>query len=280
MNAKGFKLDATNGAQLEIGGAGNAYGKISVLGVYGTENGSWDCDRLYTRMVNLGTNGAYDLSYSGYIQKSAYAMTNRNDDTTGTYLNAYIQAYSDNILVIQGIQYANNNYAVDFGRLGDANRYLTIRNLQVKTYANFTVTSGYTKSKSEETDGYGERLLYCYEMASPIFGDMGEGVIGDDGTSYVFIDAIFSETIDLDQYQVFLQAYGDGKCYVQERKKTHFVVAGEPGLKFGWEIKARQVDVSERRLERYSEQAMGSDTVLEYGVPAAEYVEQLRNSRL
>lgn len=116
--------------------------------------------------------------------------------------------------------------------------------------ANFTVKSGYSKSKSVITDNYSERLLYCYEMPSPMFGDVGEGVIGDDGLCYVTIDPIFAETIDINQYQVFLQAYGDGKCFVKERKSSYFVVQGEPGLQFGWEIKGKQIDLPYSRLER------------------------------
>ena len=121
---------------------------------------------------------------------------------------------------------------------------------RVDCEANFTVKSGYTKSKTVETNDYSERLMYCYEMPSPMYGDVGEGVIGDDGSCYVTIDPIFAETIDLNQYQVFLQAYGDGKCFVKERKSSYFVVQGEPGLQFGWEIKGKQIDLPYSRLER------------------------------
>lgn len=121
---------------------------------------------------------------------------------------------------------------------------------RVDCEANFTVKSGYTKSKTVETNDYSERLMYCYEMPSPMYGDVGEGVIGEDGSCYVTIDPIFAETIDLNQYQVFLQAYGDGKCFVKERKSSYFVVQGEPGLQFGWEIKGKQIDLPYSRLER------------------------------
>lgn len=116
--------------------------------------------------------------------------------------------------------------------------------------ANFIVKSGYTKSKSVETNDYSERLMYCYEMPSPMYGDVGEGVIGEDGLCYVTIDPIFAETIELSQYQVFLQAYGDGKCFVKDRKSSYFVVQGEQGLQFGWEIKGKQIDLPYSRLER------------------------------
>ena len=90
--------------------------------------------------------------------------------------------------------------------------------------SNFQVQSGYTKSKKVDTADYSNRLLYCYETASPMYGDIGEGPIGEGGRCYIWLDPIFAETIKTDQYQVFLQAYGDGKAYVSERHPGYFVV--------------------------------------------------------
>ena len=109
--------------------------------------------------------------------------------------------------------------------------------------------SGGTKERVIDTDGYQDRSLYCYEMASPMFGDVGEGVIGDDGICYIMLDPIFSETIQTSQYQVFLQPYGDGRCWVSERNSSFFIVEGTPGMGFGWEMKAKQIDFSLLRLE-------------------------------
>lgn len=109
-----------------------------------------------------------------------------------------------------------------------------------------------TKSRVSATENYGERLLYCYEMPSPVFGDLGEGQIDDTGKCYVFLDEVFSETVDTDcVYQVFLQPYGEGKCYVTERTSTHFVVCGTENMKFGWEVKAIQKHYDTRRLEEH-----------------------------
>lgn len=112
-----------------------------------------------------------------------------------------------------------------------------------------SLTVSGTKSRATQTDHYDNRLLYCYETPTPLFGDVGEGVIAEDGNCYVWIDPILAETISTAQYQVFLQAYGDGKCYVSERKPGYFVVSGAPGLSFGWEIKAKQREFAQRRLE-------------------------------
>ena len=111
-----------------------------------------------------------------------------------------------------------------------------------------------TKSRKATTKDYGNRLLYSYETPSPLFGDIGEGAIDDTGKCYVFLDDIFAETVDTDcTYQVFLQPYGDGKCYVAERTSVYFVVAGTANLAFGWEIKCTQKNYDTIRLEEPAE---------------------------
>ena len=117
-------------------------------------------------------------------------------------------------------------------------------------YVYGTIGASGTKSRIVSTDDYGGRLLYCYETPSPLFGDVGEGTIAEDGKCYVQIDSIFAETVSLDQYQVFLQKYGDGDCWVSERNAAYFLVEGTAGLSFGWELKAKQRDFDQKRLER------------------------------
>lgn len=118
-----------------------------------------------------------------------------------------------------------------------------------RTTGNLKITG--TKNRVVRTKDYDDRLLYCYETPAPFFGDIGEGRLDDTGTCYVFIDDIFSETVDTDcQYQVFLQAYGKGSCYVSERNTSYFTVEGTPGLPFGWELKAVQKEYDTIRLEK------------------------------
>jgi hypothetical protein len=108
------------------------------------------------------------------------------------------------------------------------------------------------KNRIIETENYAERLQYCYETPTPMFGDVGEGAIDKTGKCYVWLDDVFAETIDTDvQYQVFLQAYGEGNVYVNERSPSYFVVCGTPGLAFGWEIKAVQRGYDTIRLESF-----------------------------
>lgn len=133
-------------------------------------------------------------------------------------------------------------------------------NLQIKKssteYTNITATglscTG-TKNRIVNTPDYNERLLYCYETPSPMFGDVGGARIDNTGKCLIFIDEKFSQTIDSEyQYDVFLTKYGAGDCYVSERTPSYFVVEGTKNLKFAWEIKSIQRDYENLRLEEYT----------------------------
>lgn len=114
---------------------------------------------------------------------------------------------------------------------------------------NFTVNG--TKNRRVETDNYSDRLLYCYETPTPLFGDIGEAVIDEDGFAYVDIDDIFSEAIaDKVEYQVFLQKEGEGDCWISEKNPRYFTIQGTPNLKVAWELKAKQKDYEMTRLEQ------------------------------
>lgn len=111
------------------------------------------------------------------------------------------------------------------------------------------VVSG-SKSRITETKNYGKRLLYCYEMTSPVFGDIGEGEINESGECVVLIDDIFSETVTARiEYQVFLQKEGMGDLWVDSKNESFFTVKGTPNLRFAWEVKVLQKDYEYNRLE-------------------------------
>lgn len=146
-----------------------------------------------------------------------------------------------------GRDYPYNQY-IYFADPEDAT-YPVQLTLPTRVSGDFSVTG--TKNRAVDTDNYSERLLYCYETPTPLFGDIGEAVIDSDGLCYVDIDDIFSETIaDRVEYQVFLQAEGEGTCYVAEKHPRYFVIKGTPSLKVAWELKAKQRDYEMTRLEQ------------------------------
>lgn len=106
-----------------------------------------------------------------------------------------------------------------------------------------------TKSRSVSTADYDEQLFYCYEMPTPFFGDIGESVISHDGTCMIDIDDIFQESANVGiKYYVFLQREGEGDCWIAEKEQNYFIVKGTPGLKFSFEIKARQAQYEHMRF--------------------------------
>ena len=127
------------------------------------------------------------------------------------------------------------------GWTSGAKHYLgrTQFNEEVKVVGNFSVTG--TKSVIAKTENYGNQLFYCYETPTPTLGDFGGGVIGKDGMAIISIDDIFQESTETAiEYYVFLQNEGEGQSWVSEKSDTYFVVKGTPGLRFAWELKAKQ----------------------------------------
>lgn len=111
-------------------------------------------------------------------------------------------------------------------------------------------TSG-TKNRIVDTENYGQRLQYCYEMPSPFFGDIGKAETDENGLCYVQIDDIFGETVlRNDKYNVFLQKEGCGDLWIEEKTADYFLVKGTPNLSFSWELKAKQADYTLERLEK------------------------------
>lgn len=121
--------------------------------------------------------------------------------------------------------------------------------LPIYTVADGDFTVYGTIGRSVQTEDYGLRSLYAYEMTAPYFGDMGEGSISEDGLCYVPMDPVFAQCVSPEGYQVFLQAYGEGEVHIESRSTDHFVVSGTPGLSFGWEIKAKQADTAKHGKE-------------------------------
>ena len=124
-------------------------------------------------------------------------------------------------------------------------------------------TSG-TKNRIVDTENYGQRLQYCYEMPSPFFGDIGEAETDENGLCYVQIDDIFGETVlRNDKYNVFLQKEGCGDLWIEEKTADYFLVKGTPNLSFSWELKAKQADYTLERLEK-SETPYEKEPELDY----------------
>jgi hypothetical protein len=309
-NNNGLVLNkgSISGPSITIGGSNNVNGVLNVLGSNGNTVGKWNNNYFEVDTSNL------NIDSSGNLQLSENRPSFEDDwwrriEVNPEYLNfymfrgptedEYIRAHIKILLLsvsFSGIQpyfevscgglffedqvssqriiegaysYTYSKYKFDISSRLDIRGY-------VRIYDNLTVDG--TKSRVVNTDQYSDRLLYCYETPSPLFGDVGEGVIGEDGYCYIMLDAIFAKTITTDQYQVFLQKYGDGDCWVQERKGAYFIVKGTPGLSFGWEIKAKQRDYDQRRLDRNDDEF--TVPTQKYGDDAAKHINDIQKERI
>lgn len=124
------------------------------------------------------------------------------------------------------------------------------------------------KNRIVKTENYNDRLMYCYESMIPMFSDIGEGTIDETGKCIVYLDDVFIEAVDTEcLYQVSLQAYGKGNCWLSKREPNYFVVEGTKDMTFGWEIKAVQrgyVNVRAEQLKREEQQINYASDTMDY----------------
>ena len=232
--------------------------------------GTWGYIRAITGYISHGTltpyrSGGYytDSGFMVYGQVGATSLPERWDSPSQMGDNWFsIQAYGDTngnpyvqILTggdLTGRWYGSQaNYPIEFYQKADFSKNVLVRG---------SLTVYGTKPRAVMTKDYDRRLLYCYETPTPLFGDIGEAVLDEEGFCYVDVDDIFSETIaDQVEYQVFLQKEGEGDCWIADKNPRYFVIQGTPGLKVAWELKAKQrdyeiyrFDLSESGLEEYA----------------------------
>ena len=276
FNSSGFKLSLENG---EV-----------ATGLYGIGNTEYSC---------LLVQNSYDRSV---ILPQLMRVESRSRET-GSYAGVYFEANNDDCVLDCSItdDWSEEIHAFRMwksdpdgnvpdgsitysGRRGvhdtkSGGVVMTVSDDGLHLSGSFYVDGGnINKYRVMSTEQYSKRLLSAYETPTPMFGDVGEATIGEDGRCYVWLDAIFAQMISTDQYQVFLQRYGDGDCYVTDRNPNYFVVAGSPGLQFGWEIKAKQRDFDQKRLEKYEKQFKVSPQT--YDIQAIKHIEELKEGRI
>lgn len=148
-------------------------------------------------------------------------------------VKSYTFSISENSTGCLSIRINGSNYYND---------YVDISPREIKTTG--------TKNRVVPTENYSNRLQYCYETASPMFGDIGEGITDENGECIVEIGDIFTETVTTRiEYQVFLQKEGEGDLWIEKKEENYFIVHGTPNLKFAWELKAKQKDYEYVNLE-------------------------------
>ena len=237
----------------------------------------------YRKLSSSGTYGEVTLD------ASAGEIYSRTD--TGVYVPGYGTLYGTRIRGINlytGTLHASSvsvNTSVSASNFSASSKVTAGTHIEAKGHF-YSIGTGTdladlsvrgTKKRILPTKNYGTQAFYCYEMASPMFGDIGEASISEDGTCLIDIDDIFQESTNVGiEYYVFLQKEGDGDCWVDKKEQTYFIVKGTPGLKFAFEIKARQADYEHMRFADASETAY--DRAIDTDMPEPDYGESLEVS--
>lgn len=193
--------------------------------------------KITSYSINSSVNGILELNVGNAANNPCLLAQNLNGDYVKYSSKGVISRYPKSLMLIPGDAARFDEQGFFSENVHQLGR--TQFNADVKIAGNFSVTG--TKSVIAETENYGNQLFYCYETPTPTLGDFGGGVIGKDGMAIISIDDIFQESTETAiEYYVFLQNEGEGQSWVSEKSDTYFVVKGTPGLRFAWELKAKQ----------------------------------------
>lgn len=244
-------------------------GQIGSFGI--TSNAIQYTSQDQTVTATIDADG-FATTKLGYAYKSGSKLSNgvldlySSDRNAGT-LDRIMSIFADGVssgyhrFVVRDVP--TSNYLINYR--GDYQ--ITDWGGDLRVWGDLSVSGGGTKSREVDTENYGARRLYGYETPTPIFADIGEAVLDEDGLCYVDLDDIFSETLaDNVEYQVFLQKEGEGDCWIADKVPRYFVIQGTPGLWVAWEIKAKQkkfetirIEPANRNLDEYEHNTKTDD---------------------
>lgn len=263
-----FSFTYAEGGTLVLGGQNNGNGVCIIRDASGNEIGRFDKDGISTNSAKI-TGGTINIKTANSAS-NAIQLEYSSNRTSMSPMGFSAKSGSD-------YMYANTTYVYLYGNNSNYSSRMMKSGLTVSSSSDKTdisasgISTTGTKSRIVKTRNYTNRLLYCYETPKPYFGDIGEATLDEDGVCYIFLDDIFAETVNTDcQYQVFLQKYGPGDVWVEERTKNYFIVRGTAGIRFGWEIKARQLGFEIERLEKFSQE--DPEQTIDYEAEAQNYI--------
>jgi len=190
-----------------------------------------------------------------------------NSTTIGRFYCGWVSTSVNKTIMLESASPYYTDLMIKVGNKG-----ISISSDGTSVGGSFSVSG--TKNRFIKTKNYDERLYYSYETPSPLFGDVGNGTINQDGKCYIVIEPAIYETIQTSDYQVFLQKYGTGDCYVSERHDSYFIVSGTPGLLFAWELKAKQIDWNNNRLNTYTMKPRDPGNSVGYKTEAEDYLNE------
>ena len=245
------------GGTLKLGGANNDNGAMQILDSSDNVIGSWDKDGI---IASKGKIADFSIENGGlYKEKNEIQQSFGTDDAILSMYNTSSKKWIMYLRTDGGAVFnMNANYtSADFAFGGSA--WFTGAGTfggEVRIAGDLTVNGD--KNREVDTENYGRQLAYCYETATPYFGDLGYGMTDENGVCLIEIDDIFREIVGEQEYLVFLQPEGEGNLYVNKAEKccNYFIVRGTANLSFVWEIKSIQKEKQFTRFGTDSERGM------------------------
>lgn len=240
-------------------------------------------DGMYVSKNKDGTGKASIVRHDRIkVKNSKNSVGTIDQESTNTNIDY------ESILISHGLNSTEKGlFSVDIGE----KKEIFVSDLDSSFYGNVNISGGNvdisggnltvhkdfmctgTKKRIVDTENYDIRSQYCYETATPMFGDIGTAQTDETGECYISIDDIFAETVNTSiEYQVFLQKEGQGDLWVEEKTPTYFTVKGTENLKFSWEIKAIQRDYEFERLEEYQDE--NKEVAIDY---EKEYIDEINS---
>jgi hypothetical protein len=277
------------GGELSVGGNASTYGngKITVYNYFDEDIVKIDTNGIVVNNYLQGTNSSpysYICLKPGVFNDGMYISKNEDGSGKNTLLTPSGVTIKNNSDKADGFQFkgglqmtADGVYLG--GQIGTTDITFRVSRKDKDTLIGTDLTvlgnisaSG-TKNRIVKTESYQTRLQYCYETATPYFGDIGSGCTDETGKCYIDIDDIFSETVNTGvEYQVFLQKEGQGNIWVEEKTPTYFIVKGTENLKFSWEVKVIQKDYEFERLEKMDNSE--KEQTIDYG---QQYIDEINS---
>lgn len=269
------------GGICSVNGTYGSYGRRASVAVYGDINHAlilgWDSlnDSIHPAITIDKPEVVSKLQPVTLWENMSIADTAKfdflgKDNNGGTTRQGQIWISSSQDFIITS-NFLNRSGTVKLASYKDASSSaytsLSANPTGVRIHGALTIDGG--KARAVKTM-YGTTTLNAVESADALFEDCGEGVVGEDGVCYIYIDPILLDTIDTKcNYQVFVQAYGECNVYPVERTESYFIVNGTPGLKFGWRLTAKQRGYENYRLE-----------MIDYENPEQDYLDSLREEEI
>lgn len=245
------------GGTLKLGGANNDNGAMQILNSSNGVIGSWDKDGI---IATKGKIADFSIENGGlYKEKDGIQQSFGTDNAILSMYNTSSQKWIMYLRTDGGAVFnRDSNYSSDDFTFGGSAWFTGAGTFGGKVIISGDLTVYGDKNREVGTENYGRQLAYCYETATPYFGDLGHGMTDENGVCLIEIDDIFRETVGEQEYLVFLQPEGEGNLYVNKEEKycNYFIVRGTANLSFAWEIKSIQKEKQFTRFGTDSERGI------------------------